>query len=146
VKRIIACVWLAATLLSGSRASAQPPLDPSPPPTESDHGLKTAMMAWSAGVIADQITTFRFSSRYSDVLHERNPLIAEFNGHPLLLVTTGSAMDAATGWAVYKLLGHRHPRLAKIAFVGAAAYRSYLAAYNVQMMQRAQQIRSMTPR
>jgi hypothetical protein len=79
-------------------------------------------LAWAAGVAADQITTYRFSSQYGDLLHERNPLIHGIDRHPVLLVAAGSAIDAATGWAVSHYLG-RHPRLAKIAFYGAAAYR-----------------------
>jgi hypothetical protein len=98
-------------------------------------------IVWTAGVAADQITTYRFSSRYSDLLHERNPLIHGLDRHPVLLVAAGSAIDAATGWAVYHFLG-RHPKLAKIAFYGAAAYRGYLAVYNVQMMREAQQARA----
>jgi len=106
----------------------------------SDHALKIPAFVWAAGVAADQITTYRFSSRYSDLLHERNPLILGLDRHPVLLVAAGSAIDAATGWAVYHYLG-RHPRLAKVAFYGAAAYRGYLALYNVQMMRQAQQVR-----
>ena len=98
-------------------------------------------MVWVAGVAADQITTFRFSSQYGDLLHERNPLIQGLDRHPVLLVAAGSAIDAATGWAAFHFLG-RHPRLAKVAFYGAAAYRGYLAIYNVQMMAQAQQLRA----
>jgi hypothetical protein len=106
----------------------------------SDHSLRIPALVWAAGVAADQATTYRFSSRYGDLLHERNPLIQGLDPHPVLLVAAGSAIDAATGWAVYHYLG-RHPRLARIAFYGAAAYRSYLAVYNVQMMRQAQQLR-----
>jgi hypothetical protein len=68
-------------------------------------------------------------------------LIQGLDRHPVLLVAAGSAIDAATGWAAYHFLG-RHPRLAKIAFYGAAACRGYLAIYNVQMMREAQQLRT----
>ena len=75
------------------------------------------------------------------MLHERNPLINGLDGHPAWLVAAGTAIDAATGWAAYRLLGRGHPRLLKLAFYGAAAYRTYLAAYNIQMMRQAQESR-----
>jgi hypothetical protein len=96
---------------------------------------------WAGAVAADQLTTYRFSSRYSDLLHETNPLVRGLDQHPALLVAAGTAIDAATAWAAYRLLGRQHPRLLKVVFYGAAAYRSYLAAYNVQMMRQAQAIR-----
>jgi hypothetical protein len=94
-----------------------------------------------AAVAADQTTTYQFSSRYPDILHERNPLIRGLDGHPTWLVGAGTAIDAASGWAAYRVLGPRHPRLVKVVFYAAAAYRTYLAGYNIQMMRRAQQIR-----
>jgi hypothetical protein len=104
--------------------------------------VKRAMLVWATGVAADQITTYQFSSQYRDLLHEENPLIAGLDRHPALLVAAGTAIDVMTGWAVYRLVGRRHTRLAKIAFYGAAAYRSCLAANNIQMMRQAQQIRA----
>jgi hypothetical protein len=127
----------AATLVS---LSVQPQAAATLASPLSDHALKIPAFVWAAGVAADQITTYRFSSRYGDLLHERNPLILGLDRHPVLLVAAGSAIDAATGWAVYHYLG-RHPRLAKVAFYGAAAYRGYLAIYNVQMMRQARQMR-----
>jgi hypothetical protein len=134
-------VWLAIALLSASTVSAQSQAEAPPVPPVSDHTLKIPAIVWAAGVAADQITTFRFSSQYGDLLHERNPLIHGLGGHPVLLVAAGSAIDAATGWAAYHFLG-RHPRLAKVAFYSAAAYRGYLAIYNVQMMARHSNLRA----
>ena len=93
------------------------------------------MMIWASGVAADQFTTYRFASGYRDVLREANPLIGGLDRHPVLLVAAGSAMDAATGWAAWRLLGAHHPRIAKALFYSAAAYRTYLAAHNVRLMQ-----------
>jgi hypothetical protein len=95
-----------------------------------------------AAVTADQTTTYQFSSRYPDILHERNPLIGGLDRHPAWLVGAGTAIDAASGWAAYRFLGPRHPRLLKVAFYAAAAYRVYLAGYNIQMMRKAEQIRA----
>jgi hypothetical protein len=134
-------VWLAIALLPARAVSAQSQAEASSVSSVPDHGLKMPAIVWAAGVAADQFTTYRFSSQYGDLLHERNPLIQGLNRHPVLLVAAGSAIDAATGWAVYHFLG-RHPRLAKIAFYGAAAYRGYLAIYNVQMIREAQQVRT----
>ncbi|HEV3139681.1 MAG TPA: hypothetical protein VGY57_04150, partial [Vicinamibacterales bacterium] len=130
VKRtLIVCAVLA--LVCAPRANAQE----LKAPAAADNGLKIPMMIWASGVAADQITTYRFASGYRDVLQESNPLISGLDRHPALLVVAGSAIDAATGWAAYRFLAPRHPRLAKMAFIGAAAYRSYLAAHNMRLMQ-----------
>ena len=85
-----------------------------------DNGLKIPIIVWASGVAADQVTTYRFSSGYRDVLRESNPLIRGLDRHPALLVAAGSAIDAATGWAAYRWIAPKHPRLAKILFYGAA--------------------------
>lgn len=130
-KTLLVCALIA--LVSASRADAQ---DFQTAP--SNDGLKIPVMIWAAGVAADQITTYRFSSGYRDVLRESNPLISGLDRHPVLLVAAGSAIDAATGWAAYRWIAPSHPRLAKIVFYGAAAYRGYLAAHNVQLMRASQ--------
>jgi hypothetical protein len=99
------------------------------------------LAVWAAAVAADQTTTYRFSSRYGDMIHEENLLTRGFDQHPALLVMAGSALDGATAWASYRLL-RTHPRLGQIAFYGAATYRTYLAIHNVQMMRRAQEMRA----
>ena len=139
--KLLIILWAAIALLSASTVSAQSQAAAAPLPPVPDHGLKIPALVWAAGVAADQVTTYRFSSQYGDLLHERNPLIQGLDRHPVLLVAAGSAFDAAAGWTAYHFLG-RHPRLAKIAFYGAAAYRGYLAVYNVQMMRQAQQVRT----
>jgi len=101
------------------------------------------MLVWAAGAAADQMTTYRFSSQYPDRLRESNPLVSGLDRQPALLVTAGTAIDLATGWAAYRVRGPRHPRLAKIAFYSAAAFRSYLALYNVQAMRRADDARAL---
>jgi hypothetical protein len=103
--------------------------------------LNLAMVVWATTMTADQVTTYQFSSRYRDLMREENPIIRGLDRHPALLVAAGTAIDAATGWAVYRFLGRKHPRLAQLAFYGAAAYRLHLASHNLQMMQRAQNIR-----
>jgi hypothetical protein len=103
--------------------------------------LRMPMAIWATAVAADQLTTYRFSSGYRDLLHETNPLVSGLDQHPALLVAAGTAIDAATAWAAYRLLSKRHPRLLKMAFYGAAAYRTYLAAYNVEMMRQARAVR-----
>ena len=125
----IACALLA--LVCASRAGAQD----FQPQTSSGDGLKIPVMIWASGVVADQITTYRFASGYRDVLREANPLISGLDRHPVWLVAAGGAMDAATGWAAYHFLAPKHPRLAKVLFYSAAAYRGYLAAHNVRLMQ-----------
>lgn len=136
-------VWLAIAIASASAVSAQSRAESAPVPPTDAHGLKIPVIVWTAGVVVDQITTYRFSSQYGDLLHEENPLIRGFDRHPVLLVAVGTAIDAATGWASYRFIGRRHPRLAKVAFYGAAAYRAYLAVHNVQMMRRTEQVRGM---
>ena len=129
MKTVIVCVAL--TLVCVARANAQE----LPPPA--DTGLKIPMIVWASGVAADQITTYRFASGYRDVLRESNPLISGLDRHPVLLVAAGTAIDAATGWVAYRLFGANHPRLAKVLFYSAAAYRGYLAASNLQKMRQA---------
>jgi len=104
--------------------------------------LRLPAALWIAGTAADQITTYRFSSQYGDLLHEENPLLGGLDGHPALLVAAGTAFDAATGWLVYHFIGPKHPRLAQALFYGAAAYRSFLAIHNTHMMQQAIDVRA----
>jgi hypothetical protein len=114
-------------------------------PRHDEGQIRIAAAMWASGVFVDQITTYQFSSQYRDQLRETNPLIRGLDRHPTLLVAAGSAMDAATGWAAYHFLAPKHPRIAKMAFYGFAAYRMYLAAYNVQMMRRADAMRASSP-
>ena len=107
--------------------------------------LKTPLAVWAGAVAADQITTYWFSSQYGDQIREANPLIRPLDRHPFLLVATGAAIDAASGWAAFRFLGPRHPTLAKIVFYGAAGYRAYLAAHNIRMMRLANGMRSAPP-
>ncbi len=98
--------------------------------------LRLPIAIWAASVAADQTTTYLFSSRYQGVLHERNFLIRGLDQNPAALVAAGTAIDVATGYLAYRLL-RNHPTLGKVIFLGAAGYRSYLAGYNIHMMQRA---------
>lgn len=127
-------------LACSSGVSAQPRVEP--PSAAPGDRLKVPVGVWIAGVAADQATTYWFSSRYGDLMHEENPLVRPLDRHPILLVATGAAVDAATGWAALRLLGPRHPKLARAVFYGAAGYRAYLAAHNVQMMRIASGMRS----
>ena len=128
------------------RASAQPSaqLD-SESQSDARASLRIPFIVWASGVAADQITTYQFSSQYRDMLREENPLIRPLDHHPALLVTTGAAIDAATAWIAYRLLGPRHPKLLTLALYGAAAYRTYLAAYNIRMMRLAEGAKSAAP-
>jgi hypothetical protein len=134
-------VSFAIAVLASAHASAQSlPRTPAP----HTHGIKKAVVFWAAAVAADQMTTYRFSSRYHDLLHEENVLVKGLDGHPVWLVSAGTALDEATGWTAWKVLGARHPRLARLAFYGAGAYRSYLAVSNIEMMRRANAVRAQT--
>src|SRR5579872_1537850 len=125
-KRFALTGGVVALLLHARAAAAQTPLSP---PDE----LKLPTLTWTAAVAADWMTTYHFTTEYRDLLHETNPLIRGLDTHPAWLVTAGASIDAATGWAAYQFLGRRHPRLMKVALYGAAAYRGYLTAYNLQM-------------
>jgi hypothetical protein len=105
--------------------------------------LRLPAALWIAGTVADQVTTYKFSSEYGDLLHEKNLLISGLQEHPALLVAVGTAFDAATGWLTYRFLGSKHPRIAQLLFYSAAAYRSYLAVHNAQMMQQAREFRAL---
>ena len=130
---------MAAGLLCASAAPAQTDAVRRPPVSNID--LKTPAMVWAAAVTADQATTYQFSSQYPGILHEKNPFIQGLDRHPAWLVAAGTTIDAATGWAAYRFLGPRHPRLVRIVFYSAAAYRAYLAVHNMRMMQQAQRFR-----
>lgn len=140
---LCACTIIVVSIASGV-ASAEPatrtaivtPVTPA---------LKTPLAVWASAVAADQITTYWFSSEYGDQIREANPLIRPLDRHPFLLVTTGAAIDAASGWAAFRFLGPRHPTLAKIVFYGAAGYRMYLVAHNIRMMRLASGMRSAPP-
>lgn len=140
VRRALIVVSL-VLMLGTNRAAAQTEIGLPEPPAPA---LRIPILVWVSGVAADQATTYWFSSRYGDMIREQNPLIRPLDHHPLLLVTAGAAIDAASGWAALKFLAPRHPRLARAAFYGAAFYRAYLAAHNVRMMQLASEMRSAT--
>ena len=119
-----------------STAAAQEPPPLSQPQLQQQH-LKLSAAVWTAAVASDHVTTFQFRTKYPALLHEENMLVRHLENHPAWLVGVNAAIDASTGWAVYKFLGNRHPRLATLAFYGAAAYRSYLSIHNVRMMEKA---------
>ena len=139
--RLWAAGWLTIMVTVAGSVHAQSPAETDRVRSANVRGLKIPMMVWAAGVAADQVTTYQFSSQYHDLLHEENPLIRGLDAHPVWLVTAGTAIDVATAWASYRLLARQHPRLAKIVFYGAAAYRGYLAVSNARMMRQAQTIR-----
>lgn len=104
------------------------------------HTLRVPLIVWTAAVAADWATTYRFSTKYGDLMHEENPLIAGLRGHPATMIAAGSALDALTAWTAARAL-RSHPRLTRLTFYGAAAFRGYLAAHNIEMMRRAEAIR-----
>ncbi|HZP48602.1 MAG TPA: hypothetical protein VFB07_08710 [Vicinamibacterales bacterium] len=108
-----------------------------PPPS----ALKVPTVVWAAGAATDWMTTYRFSSAYGDLLHESNPLIRGLDRHPAWLVAAGASIDAATWWTATRFFGRTHPRWTKAALYGGAAFRVYLAAYNIGKMREAQAIR-----
>jgi hypothetical protein len=132
-----------AVVLWAALLSAQSPA-PLPSATEA-HALRLPIAVWMGAAAVDWATTYRFSTRYGDLMHEENPLISGLSGHPAMMVTAGSAIDAATAWTATRLL-RGHPRLAQLTFYGAAAFRGYLAVHNVQMMRRADEIRRISAR
>ncbi len=103
-RTISVCVCLAVAMLAAGTSRAHSQMESAPIPTEVDQGVKRAIVTWAASVAADQITTYRFSSQYGDLLHEQNPLIRGLDRQPVLLVAAGTAIDATTGWAAYRLL------------------------------------------
>jgi len=133
-------VCLVLLLRFESTAAAQEPPPLSQPPQLHQQHLKLSAVVWSAAVASDHVTTFQFRTKYPALLHEENVLVRHLEDHPAWLVGVNAAIDASTGWAVYKFLGNRHPRLATLAFYGAAAYRTYLSVHNVQMMEKARAV------
>ncbi|HZT75948.1 MAG TPA: hypothetical protein VFA27_04770 [Vicinamibacterales bacterium] len=109
---------------------------------EARPALKLPALVWSTATGADWITTYEFAAHDRDLLHEANPLIRGLDTHPAWLVAAGASIDAATGWAAYRLLGRGHPRVAALAFYAAAAYRAFLSVHNVEMMREADAIRT----
>ncbi len=140
MRRLALCGAVLVCVLFAGVASAQSQAET--PPVTSAPALRIPIMVWASAVAADQATTYWFASHYGDMIHEKNPLIQPLEPHPVLLVAAGAAIDTATGWAAFRLLGSRHPKLAKLAFYGAAAYRAYLAAHNIRMMRLANELRA----
>jgi hypothetical protein len=136
----IAATLIFALLCATAVSAQSAPESPAPAPNRS---LKMPVFVWAAAVATDQITTFRFASAYGGVIHEENPLTHGLESRPALLVATGTAVDAATGWLAYRLL-RNHPRLGRLAFYGAAGYRAYLAVHNIRMMQQAADQRALS--
>ncbi len=132
-------VLVVAVLFAGV-VSAQSQVEGRPAPAAPV--LRLPVIVWASGVAADQATTYWFASHYGDTIHEENPLVQPLERHPVLLVAAGAAIDAASGWAAFRLIGSHHPRLAKLAFYGAAAYRAYLTVHNIRMMRLANDLRA----
>ena len=136
-------------VLCAAPVAAQPSESPERTPVVSAAdafaGLRVPMAVWAAAVGADHVTTFQFRTQYPALLHEMNPIVRPLENHPAWMVAANTALDAATAWAVYRWLGLRHPRIAKAAFYTAGAYRVYLSAHNVRMMQRAREMSVNTP-
>jgi len=133
MKRVfLTSAMLAVSILYAVPASAQD--DRASP-------LKLPTIVWATAAGADWITTYHFSSEYRDLLHEENPLIRGLDRHPAWLVTAGGAIDVATWWVGNRFLGRTHPRWMAAALYGGAAFRVYLATYNMRMMREAQGIR-----
>src|SRR5262249_13227233 len=133
-RSLVTSAVLAVCILAASPASAQ--IEPRPPDP-----LKLPTLVWAAAATADWTTTYRFSTVYGDLLHETNPLIGGLGAHPAWLVTAGASIDMATWYAGHRFLGRSHPRWMAAALYGGAAFRVYLAAYNIRMMREAQAIR-----
>jgi hypothetical protein len=128
-------------LLYAQPASAQPsPQTDRVAASSWTQELKIPVAIWATAVAGDHVTTYQFRTRYPALLHEENPLVRSLENHPFWMVTANSAIDAATGWAAWKWLGPRHPRLAKLVFYSAAAYRTYLVTHNMRMMGRARDL------
>lgn len=138
VGRLGLCVCLLCAAAIAAHAQSLGGSD-APPPTASS-AVKVSVLTWTATATADWITTYRFATRYRDLIHEENPLIGGLGRHPALMVAAGGGIDAATAWTTYRLL-RGHPRWARVAFYGAAAFRTYLVVHNVEMMRRADVIR-----
>src|SRR5579872_1369139 len=68
-------VCLTALLLLARSVAAQSSGEPARPPSAQPKALNLAIAVWAAGMTADQITTYQFSSRYRDMMREENPLI-----------------------------------------------------------------------
>src|SRR5215469_6286758 len=132
MKRVLlSSAILVVSLLAATPAQAQSEQTAASP-------LKWPTIVWASAASADWITTYHFSTGYSDLLHETNPLIRGLDQHPAWLVTAGASIDAATWWAGNRLFGRKHPRWMQAALYGGAAFRAYLVAYNIQMMREAQ--------
>jgi hypothetical protein len=131
------CLILLFRFVSTAAAQEPPPLSQPSQLQQQQQHLKLSAAVWTAAVVSDHVTTFQFRTKYPALLHEENMLVRHLENHPAWLVGVNAAIDASTGWAVYKFLGNRHPRLATLAFYGAAAYRTYLSVHNVRMMEKA---------
>jgi len=59
--------WMLLGVLFARPVSAQSLADQGP---IADRAQKISVIVWAASVTADQITTYRFSSRYRDMMHE----------------------------------------------------------------------------
>lgn len=104
---------------------------------QESESLKKPIIVFSAAAAADWITTYRSHSTFRNCTdhfcggarEERNVLISNIK-QPAKMVLAGAAIDAASIFLVNKMLGKKHPRVARALFYGAAAYRGFLAARN----------------
>ena len=137
---IAVCLAALCAHPAAAQVAAEANVEPREERPADARALKMPVFAWATAVAMDQLTTYEFASRYRDVIREENPLTRGLDRHPALMVAAGAAIDATTGWLSYRLL-RNHPRIAQIAFYSAAAYRTYLAAHNLRLMQNAGETR-----
>jgi hypothetical protein len=95
--------------------------------------MKWPNVIYSGAAAADYITTYR-AMGYPGI-EERNPLsISKTNR--TVVVAQGVAVDAFVLWGANKWIAPKHPKVAKVALVGVAAVRFWLAASNHKEVQR----------
>jgi hypothetical protein len=134
-------LYVSLACVISTAAYAQSGGAPDAPAAPASAPVKLSVLTWTTTATGDWITTYRFATRYRNLIHEENPLISKLALHPALMIAAGGGIDAATAWTTYRLL-RRHPRWARAAFYGGAAFRGYLVVHNIQMMQRADAIRA----
>jgi len=94
--------------------------------------LTPATTAFAAAAAADWATTYRnLASPYKPT--ELNPLLRFTHSKPVPTVLAGAAMDVAGVLAWQKLVGKRHPKLARIGLYAAAGLRVGMAVRNAHL-------------
>ncbi len=95
--------------------------------TPAPASLRRATMVYAIAGSLDVASTAAFVLRGG---HEGNPLLAPLQKEPAAMLAVGVATSVTSVWAWNRLVGRKHPKIAKVGLYAASAAHVFLAANN----------------